>query len=112
MITFDLEWLLPLADRPPPKMTEKNVLGAYQRWTRSIIENATAAHQASLGAVLKLDDDHMLNLYDKILGMLAGPQTVRLRMNPGLLTAWRAHRAQRAFALALYHQEKVKALAN
>lgn len=89
-----------------------NVLEAYQRWTRAIIEKATTAHQANLGTVLELDDDQMLNLYDKILGMLAGPQTARMRKNPGLLTAWRAHRAQRAFALALYHQGRIKALAN
>lgn len=75
-----------------------------------VINQSVIDHRNCLPDVHQLEDPGLLKLYDKILGILTGPQTIRLRRNPGLLASLRLRRAQRAFAKALYHQKEFAAL--
>ena len=78
----------------------------YRLWKQKVIEAAVKAHEESLPRVTELNCPQMLGLYDKILGALTGPRTIRLRRAPGLLDTLRLRKAQRSFARALHHQTK------
>lgn len=75
-----------------------------------VINQSVIEHRNCLPDVHQLEDPSLLTVYDQVLGMLTGPQTIRLRRNPGLLVCLHLRRAQRAFAKALYHQKKFAAL--
>lgn len=76
-------------------------------WKQRLITQATDRHRQSLAEVQALNDDNLLSLYDRLLGMMTGPRTIRVRKNPGLIAALRVHRSQKAFARALYHHKKI-----
>ncbi|RMM39029.1 hypothetical protein QO021_29560 (plasmid) [Pseudomonas amygdali pv. lachrymans] len=79
----------------------------YKLWKQKVISQAISAHQESLPKVNQLGDAQIMALYDKILGVLTGPHTIRLRRDPGLFDALRLRKAQRAFSSALYHHQKI-----
>jgi hypothetical protein len=79
----------------------------YRQWKQRIISQASERHQQSLADVQSLNDPELLSLYDFILGSLAGPMTIQVRKNPTLISAWRLHRSQKAFACAVHHHKKI-----
>jgi len=82
------------------------VLGNYRLWKQDVIAAAVKAHQETLPRVTELSCPEMLKLYDKVLGALTGPHTIRLRRAPRLIDALRLQNSQRSFARALHHQVK------
>lgn len=83
------------------------MIHGYKLWKQKVISDAVVAHREALPSVTELGDPHLLALYDKVLGILTGPHTIRLRRDPGLHDALRLRRAQRSFARALYHHKKI-----
>ncbi len=79
----------------------------YKLWKQKVISQAVSAHKESLPKVDLLANPEIMALYDKILGVLTGPHTIRVRRDPGLFEALRLRKAQRSFASALYHQQKI-----
>lgn len=82
----------------------------YKLWKQKVISQAVSAHKESLHNVEQLANPEVLALYDKILGVLTGPHTIRVRRDPGLFDALRLRKAQRSFASALYHHQKISDL--
>ena len=97
-----------------PPTTKKSIrysqwricVSQYKLWKQKLISDAVFAHQQTLPAVNGLSDPGLLALYDRVLGVLMGPHTIRLRQNPGILEALRLRKAQRSFASAVRHHEK------
>lgn len=79
----------------------------YNLWKQNVINEAVTAHKDYVTDVNELGDPQVLALYDKILDILTGPHTIRLRRSPGLLDVLRLRKAQRSFARALYHHKKI-----
>lgn len=82
----------------------------YEMWKQRIISQAVANHRSILPDVQALHDQSLLDLYDKVLGILTGPKTMRMRKDPGLLDCWRLRNAQKSFKKALYHEKKIHEL--
>lgn len=80
------------------------MLGNYRLWKQDVIAAAVKAHHETLPRVIELSSPEMLKLYDKVLGALTGPHTIRLRRAPRLIDALRLQNAQRSFSKALHHQ--------
>ncbi|WP_439125980.1 MAG: hypothetical protein ACNJA3_29160 (plasmid) [Pseudomonas rhizophila] len=78
----------------------------YKLWKQKVINQAVSAHKESLPQVDQLANPEIMALYDRILGVLTGPHTIRVRRDPGLFDALRLRKAQRSFASALYHHQK------
>lgn len=76
-------------------------------WKQRIINQAVSNHRSVLPDVHSLENQSLLELYDKVLGILTGPKTLRMRKDPGLLDCWRLRKAQKSFALAVYHEKKI-----
>ena len=79
----------------------------YKLWKQQVISQAVSAHEQSLPMVNQLANPQIMALYDKILGVLTGPHTIRVRRDPGLFDALRLRKAQRSFASALYQHQKI-----
>lgn len=83
------------------------MISDYKLWKQKVISQAVSAHRETLPEVNHLGNSQIMALYDKILGALTGPHTIRVRRDPGLFDALRLRKAQRSFARALHHQQKI-----
>ncbi|HFL2867017.1 TPA: hypothetical protein ACGWVL_001357 [Pseudomonas aeruginosa] len=77
-----------------------------ESWKKAVIETALDRHKKTLTAVLELDDRALLDSYDLVLGMLAGPKSIQVRRNPRVLDVLRIRGSQRSFEKAVYHARK------
>lgn len=83
---------------------------SYAKWKLKLVTQALNLHQETLPSVEALADQAMLDLYDQVLGALAGPRTLRIRSAPTLGAALRLRASQRAFAKSVYHQQRLAEL--
>ncbi|MCV6250929.1 hypothetical protein, partial [Pseudomonas aeruginosa] len=79
-----------------------------ESWKKAAIEAALDRHKKTLTTVLELDDRALLDSYDLVLGMLAGPKSIQVRRNPRVLDVLRIRGSQRSFEKAVYHARKVR----
>jgi hypothetical protein len=86
------------------------LLKAYARWKLKLVEQALTQHTQTLPSVEALADQTLLDLYDQVLGALAGPRTLRIRSAPSLTAALRLRASQRAFARSVYHHRRLAEL--
>src|SRR5690606_36526465 len=92
------------------RMLLKRLSMSYTRWKLKLVEQAVTRHTQVLPSVEALEDQSLLDLYDEILGALAGPRTVRVRAAPTLAAALRLRACQRAFSQTVYHQQQIAKL--